>query len=419
MVSFNIFATLKAALRRVRGEAGVEEQVSTYQLTNETAGTYPGMRIAIRISPSRAAAAGPFRWHALSRGSGSGALRESATSRGRLEMHKVRWGVLSTARIGVEKVIPAMQQGQYSEVRALASRDLGRARGAASRLGLAKAYGSYEELLEDPEIEAIYNPLPNHLHVPWSLRALAAGKHVLCEKPIALRAAEAQTLLDAARRHPELKVMEAFMYQFHPQWQRVQELVGTGAIGELRTVHSVFSYFNADPQNIRNRADFGGGGLMDIGCYSISVSRLLFGAEPERVCGIAEYDARFGVDRLASGILDFGRGTATFTCSTQLVPYQRVQIFGTSGCIEVELPFTPPPDQPSRLRYQHEGGTEELQIEPGNQYTIQGDRFSEAILSGTEVPVPLADAVANLRVLEAVVASAQSQRWMAVHPGEG
>jgi predicted dehydrogenase len=333
-------------------------------------------------------------------------------------MRKLRWGVLSTAKIAVEKVVPAMQQGRHTEVTALASRDLARARSAAERLGVAKAYGSYGELLDDPEIDAVYNPLPNHLHVPWSLRALAAGKHVLCEKPIALTAAEAQTLLDAAGQHPHLKVMEAFMYRHHPQWQRVVELVDGGAIGELRTLHSVFSYYNADPANIRNVAEIGGGGLMDIGCYNLSVSRFVFAAEPERVCGALEYDATFGTDRLASGILEFGRGTATFTCSTQLVPFQRVDIFGTEGRIEVEVPFSPQPHQPSRIWHQHDGRTDELLIEPCNQYTLQGDRFSRAVLDGTEVPTPREDAVANMRALEAVVASARIGRWVQVGPPE-
>ena len=331
-------------------------------------------------------------------------------------MQKVRWGVLSTAAIGTEKVIPAMQQGRLCEIAAIASRDPERAQSAASRLGIPKAYGSYEELLSDPDIDAIYNPLPNHLHVPWTLQAIAAGKHVLCEKPIGLSAAEAETLLDATRQHPDLKVMEAFMYRFHPQWQRVRDIIHGGGIGEVRTVHSAFSYFNADPQNIRNQAEIGGGGLMDIGCYCISVSRLIFGSEPRRVCGIAEHDPSFGTDRLASGILEFGAGTATFSCSTQLVPYQRLQIFGTTGYIEVEVPFSPQPGEAARLWHRHEGGTEEIRVEPANQYTLQGDLFAEAVLRGTPVPTPLEDAVANMRVIEAVFASSQSGRWVETNP---
>src|SRR5262245_39611191 len=254
-------------------------------------------------------------------------------------MPKVRWGVLSTANIGTQKVLPAMQRGQYCEIAAIASRDLAKAQAAAARLGIPKAYGSYEELLADPEIDAVYNPMPNHLHVPWSIKALEAGKHVLCEKPIALSSAQAQELVDAAKQYPALKVMEAFMYRHHPQWQRTKAIVSVGGIGSLRTIHSFFSYYNDDPTNIRNQSDIGGGGLMDIGCYNISLSRFIFGGEPQRVCGIVEYDPQLKTDRLASGMLDFGTGTATFTCSTQLANYQRVHIFGDKGRIEIEIPF--------------------------------------------------------------------------------
>ncbi|MEN9935475.1 MAG: Glucose--fructose oxidoreductase precursor [Chloroflexota bacterium] len=327
-------------------------------------------------------------------------------------MRKVRWGILSTARIGTEKVIPAMQRGALTEVAAIASRDLESAGAAAARLGIPKAYGSYEELLADPEIEAIYNPLPNHLHVPWSIKAIEAGKHVLCEKPIALTSAEAQTLVDAAARHPQLKVMEAFMYRHHPQWRRAKELVEAGAVGEMRTIQSFFSYFNADAANIRNQADIGGGGLMDIGCYNISLSRFIFGAEPRRVCGIVEYDPAFQTDRLASGMLDFGRGTATFTCSTQLSSYQRVNIFGTEGRIEIEIPFNAPPDRPCKMWHQRGGAVEEIVFDVCDQYTIQGDLLSQAILGDTPVPTPLTDAVANMRVIEAVVASGRDSAWV-------
>jgi predicted dehydrogenase len=328
-------------------------------------------------------------------------------------MRKVRWGVLSTAKIGTQKVLPAMQQGQYCEIAAIASRDLAKAQADAARLGIPKAYGSYEELLADPEIEAVYNPMPNHLHVPWSIKAIEAGKHVLCEKPIGLSAAEAQELLDAARQHPQIKVMEAFMYRHHPQWLRAKQIVDAGGIGELRTVHSFFSYFNDDPGNIRNMADIGGGGLMDIGCYNISVSRFIFGAEPQRVLGIVEYDPNFHTDRLASGILDFGRGTATFTCSTQLTSYQRVNIYGTTGRVEIEIPFNAPADRPCRMWHQRGGEIEEIVLETADQYTLQGDLFSQAVLNDTPVPTPLEDAIGNMRVIDAVVESGKRAAWVA------
>jgi predicted dehydrogenase len=327
-------------------------------------------------------------------------------------MTKIRWGVLSTANIGVAKVLPAMQRGDYCEVTALASRDLAKAQATAKQLGIPKAYGSYEELLADPEVDAIYNPLPNHLHVPWSIKAIEAGKHVLCEKPIALTAAEAQELADAAAAHPQLKVMEAFMYRHHPQWQRARQIVSEGGIGQLRTIQSFFSYYNDDPSNVRNQADIGGGGLMDIGCYNISLSRFMFDAEPKRVCGIVEYDPQFKTDRLASGMLDFGRGTATFTCSTQLASYQRVNIFGDTGRIEIEIPFNAPPDKPCKMWHQHAGGTEEITFDICDQYTIQGDLMARAILDDTPVPTPLTDAVANMRVIEAIVQSSKTGAWV-------
>ena len=326
-------------------------------------------------------------------------------------MKKVRWGVLSTAKIGTKKVIPAMQLGEYCKFTAIASRQLEKAQAAARRLGIEKAYGSYEELLADCDVDAIYLPLPNHLHVPWALKALKAGKHVLCEKPIGLNAAEAQELLEASRKFPRLKVMEAFMYQHHPQWQWAKKRVFEGKIGELRTIQSFFSYYNSDPNNIRNKADTGGGGLMDIGCYCISLSRFIFGAEPRRVCGIMEEDPEMKVDRLTSGILEFASGTSTFTCATQLVRYERVNIFGTKGRIEIEIPFNTPPDQPCKIWHGDDARIEEVILGICNQYTIQGDLFSRAVLEDREVPTPLEDAVANMQVIDALARSARSGSW--------
>jgi predicted dehydrogenase len=323
----------------------------------------------------------------------------------------VRWGVLSTAKIGVEKVIPAMQAGRYSRIEAIASRNLAHARETAARLGIPRAYGSYEELLTDPELDAVYIPLPNHLHLPWSLRALQAGKHILCEKPIGLSAAEAAALLEASEQAPGLKVMEAFMYRLHPQWQRARQLVQEGEIGDLRTVGSFFAYYNVDPSNIRNRADLGGGALMDIGCYCISLARWLFDAEPQRALGIMEADPQFQVDRLTTGILEFGAGTSSFTCATQSAFYQRVQIMGTEGRIEIEIPFNPSPDDPTRIWHQRESGLQEIVFDPVNHYTLQGDAFSLAILEDRPVPTPLSDAVANMKAIEAVVRSAQEGGW--------
>jgi predicted dehydrogenase len=329
-----------------------------------------------------------------------------------VSMDKVRWGVMSTANIGATKVIPAMQNSAHCHIQALASLSLGKAKALASKLGIPRTFGSYEELLNCAEIDAVYIPLPNHLHVPWSIKALEAGKHVLCEKPIALSAAEAQKLLDSSKKHPKLKIMEAFMYRHHPQWQKARDLVASGEIGSLQTIQSFFSYYNTDPENIRNMTDIGGGGLMDIGCYTISLARFIFDAEPQKVCGLMEYDPQLNVDRITSAILDFGIGTSTFTCSTQLVPYQRVNIFGTRGRIEIEIPFNTPPNQLCRIWHQNEDQIEEISFPICDQYTIQGDLFSMAILNDTEVPTPLEDALANMKVIEALVKSAELGSWI-------
>ncbi|MBC8356689.1 MAG: Gfo/Idh/MocA family oxidoreductase [Planctomycetes bacterium] len=326
-------------------------------------------------------------------------------------MSKIRWGVISTAKIGTEKVLPAMQQAEFCEIAAIASRNIESAQATANELGIAKAYGSYEELLADPDIDAIYNPLPNHLHVSWSIKALEAGKHVLCEKPIGLTSDEGQQLVEAGQRHPNLKLMEAFMYRHHPQWQRARQIVREGGIGPLRTIQSAFSYFNNDGANIRNMADIGGGGMMDIGCYPISVSRFIFEAEPARAFGVAEFDPNFKTDRLASVILDFGSGTSTFTCSTQMVPYQRVNLFGETGRVEIEIPFNAPPDRPCKMWHQRGTEIDEIIFDTCNQYGIQGDLFSQAILNDTPVPTPIEDAVGNMKVIEAVFRSAESGAW--------
>ncbi|MDP4265059.1 MAG: Gfo/Idh/MocA family oxidoreductase [Bacteroidota bacterium] len=329
-------------------------------------------------------------------------------------MKKVRWGILSTAKIGREKVIPAMQAGKLCEVVALASRNKERGKLMADSLKIPVVYGSYDELLSDPEVDAVYIPLPNHLHVEWAIRSLQAGKHVLCEKPIGLSYGEAEQLLRAARQKPQLKIMEAFMYRFHPQWQQAKKMVNEGKVGELKTVQSFFSYYNTDPGNIRNQKEAGGGGMMDIGCYCISQSRFLFGKEPVSVSGMVEYDPVLKTDRVASGILDFSTGTASFTCSTQLMPYQRVNILGTEARLEIEIPFNAPTDQPTRIWLRTKNGTEEIGFETADQYTIQCDLFSEAILNNEPVPTPLEDAVNNMKVIEAVFESAREKKLVAL-----
>lgn len=328
---------------------------------------------------------------------------------------KIRWGVLSTAAIGLKKVIPGMQRSQFLTVDAICSRDLAKAQEAATSLGIPRAYGSYEELLADPAIDAIYNPLPNNMHVPWTIKAAEAGKHVLCEKPLSLTTAEAESLL-AARDRTGVKIGEAFMVNCHPQWVRLRALLDEGRIGELRSVAGFFSYYNVNPQNIRNRTDVGGGALMDIGCYMIHGARYGFRAEPTRVVGLIDRDPQMGTDRLTSAILDFPNGQAIFTCSTQLTPYQRIQFLGAKGRIELEVPVNAPPDRGVRLLIDtgadlFGGGVTVEEFPACDQYTLQGDAFSTAILNNTEVPVPVEDGIRNMAAIEAVFRSAESGQW--------
>jgi predicted dehydrogenase len=334
-------------------------------------------------------------------------------------MKKVKWGVLSTAKIGLDKVIPAMQASAWCEIAAIASRSPEQARAAADRLGIPTAYGSYEALLADPEIEAIYNPLPNHLHVAWTLAAARAGKHVLCEKPFAMSAADALALraLD-----PAVLVMEAFMVRFHPQWLRARALVQQGALGELRVVQAYFSYFNRQPGNIRNRSDAGGGALYDIGCYAVVAGRFFFGAEPLRAIALFDRDPEFGTDRLCSALVDFGAGRRLdFTVSTQTTPYQRLHLVGTRQRLEMEIPFNAPQGAAARIWLDDgrvPGARQALceDLPPADQYTLQGDAFAQAVRGVAALPYGRADAECNLRVIDALFASEQTGAWVAVAP---
>lgn len=335
-------------------------------------------------------------------------------------MTSIRWGVLGVARIAAEKVIPAMQAGEHCSIEAIASRDPARAAAAATALDIPRSYGSYQELLDDRAIDAIYNPLPNHLHVPWTVRALEAGKHVLCEKPIALTAAEAETLLDVRDRTGR-QVQEAFMVRHHPQWKRVREIISSGRLGQVRAVQGVFAYSNHDPLDIRNQQETGGGGVYDIGCYPTVISRFVFASEPTRVNALLELDPTFGTDRLASAILEFPAGQASFICSTQVARHQSLIVLGAEAWLRVEFPFVMEPDRACRLfigggSYPGPVPDEIVEIPPVDQYTSQGEDFAACLLEGRPIPYPIEDAIANMRVLDALFESSRSGKWENVAP---
>jgi predicted dehydrogenase len=325
---------------------------------------------------------------------------------------RLRFGILSTADIARRKVIPGMRTADRVEVVAIASRDAGQAARVAAELDIPRSHGSYEALLADPEVDAIYIPLPNHLHLKWTIAAARAGKHVLCEKPLALTADDAQRMADACES-AGVRLMEAFMYRQHPTWVAVSELVASGRIGRLQAVQSWFSYFNDDPANIRNVLAYGGGALMDIGCYSVNLSRMLFGGEPTKVQAALRRDPATGVDVLTSAILEFDGGHATFTCAIRAEDDQRVEIYGTEGRISIGIPFNIPPDRPTRVSVFAGGdppvapGVEVITFETADPYGSESQRFAEAILDGLPTPTPPEDAVANMRVIEAIFRAAE------------
>ena len=323
----------------------------------------------------------------------------------------LRWGILSTADIATRKVIPGIRTADRNEIVAIASRDAERVRVVAERLDIPRAHGTYEALLADPDVDAVYIPLPNHMHADWTIAAVESGKHVLCEKPLATTAADAQRMVDAARA-AGVHLMEAFMYRHHPSWVAVRELVRSGRIGRLTAIQTWFSYFNDDVANIRNIHEFGGGALFDIGCYAVNLSRMLFDGEPTRVAATLRRDPQLGVDVLVSAILDFDGGIASFTTSTRTETDQRVDVYGTAGRISVGIPFNIPPDRPTRI-FLTAGGdppvapaTEVIEFPTADPYGVQAERFAAAILDGGPNPLPPEDAVANLLVIESIFAAA-------------
>jgi predicted dehydrogenase len=328
---------------------------------------------------------------------------------------KLRWGILGTARIARLKVIPAIQRSAHSEVVAIASRSLERARETADAFGIAQAYGSYAELLADAEVDVVYNPLPNDQHVTLTLEASRAGKHVLCEKPIGLTTADAERLRDAPR---DRVILEAFMVRFHSQWLRAREIIRSGELGEVRVITGFFSYYNVDPKNIRNDPQKGGGAAWDIGCYPLVGARFLFESEPRRVVALVDRDPVFRVDRVTSALVDFGGGRRLdFTVSTQSVPYQSIQVFGTKKRLEILIPFNAPQGEPTSLLID-DGSTLDRSsarretLPPCDQYTEQADAMARAIRGGPALPYGVEDAIQNMRILDALAESERRNAWV-------
>jgi predicted dehydrogenase len=333
-------------------------------------------------------------------------------------MPKIRWGILSTANIGIKRIIPAILSGERGCIAAIASRDASRAAEVAARFAIPRSYGSYEALLNDSAIDAIYNPLPNHLHVEWTVKALAAGKHVLCEKPLGLNAPQTQAIVEA-RDRSQKRVIEAFMVRHHPQWHRVRALVRAGRIGTVRSIQSAFLFTMLDPNNVRNQAKFGGGALYDVGCYPLVTARYIFGAEPTRAIAAINRDAKLGVDTLCGGLLEFPNGgQLVFSCAFRAAAYQRVTILGTDGRIEMPVPFTPPKDLACRIIIDSgkslDGASAEFEDFPAvDQYALQCDAAAAVFFGETAQEFPIEDGIATMRIIDALYRSAASGRWEA------
>ncbi|HSJ68949.1 MAG TPA: Gfo/Idh/MocA family oxidoreductase [Anditalea sp.] len=328
---------------------------------------------------------------------------------------KLNFGILSTAKIAMEKVIPAMVSSENFQVHGIASRDITKANAAAKQFNIQKTYGSYEEMISDPDIHVIYNPLPNHLHVEYTLKCIEAGKHVLCEKPIALNSADINTLIQARDKY-KVKVGEAFMVKTHPQWIKAKNIVQEGKLGHVKLIQGCFSYFNNDPNNIRNVASFGGGAMWDIGCYPVMTSRFVLNEEPQKVLALMEYDKEFGTDILSSVVMQFPTTQAVFTVGTQMVPYQRMHFMGSEKRLEIVIPFNSPNDRPTKITLD-EGGIyqnnlETIEIDTCDQYALQAEDFIRSIIDDSKEPVSLEEALANTRVLEAIFISAKEERWV-------
>ena len=325
-------------------------------------------------------------------------------------MKPVVWGVLSVSAHYRERVHTYVVKSPLVDMRAVASRVRDRADAFAREFGIPRSYGSYEQLLADREVEAVYIPLPNHLHAEWVKKCADAGKHVLCEKPFAMNAREAEEAISYAEKKG-VRVMEAFMYRFHPQWQRAREIVKAGELGRVHSIHTIFAYMLTDPTNIRNILSAGGGAIMDIGCYAVSTSRFLLGREPERVVSLVNRDAIFKTDILSSGVLDFGAAQSVFTVGTQTYSWQKVDVIGSGGEMRVHVPFNAYPDTPLQVSVSTAVGEREVRTENADQYQRMFEGFSRAVRGEIPVPTPPQDAINNMKVLDALFRSEKSGTW--------
>lgn len=332
---------------------------------------------------------------------------------------KVRWGVLGTARIA-DTVIPGLLKASNSRLVAVASRDAAKAREWAQARGLEHYFGSYDAMLASDLIDAVYIPLPNALHVEWSIRAAEHGKHVLCEKPIATRAPDVEELI-AAQQRSGVKVMEAFMYRFHPQTERIRQLITGGAIGETRIVRAAFDFLLSRPNDVRLSKELGGGALLDVGCYCVNVASIVAGMPPGAVTASAVWSEE-GVDTSLVGTLEFPNGVlGVIDCSFQVGTsmQQKLEVSGTGGLIRVAQPFRMSEEDTTIIvdKADKAGTVEQVQVPGGQEYQFMVEHFADAVLNDTALSYTLEDSLANMRVLDALIESARTGRRADVAAG--
>lgn len=326
-------------------------------------------------------------------------------------MKKMKFGVLGVSGHFLKRIVFPLMESETVEIYAIASRNIKRAQETAEKYGIPKFYGSYEELLDDPEIDAIFNPLPNHMHKEWIFKSADAKKHMLCEKPLTLDTEETNEVIEYIK-DSGIKLMEAFMIRFHPKWQKAKALIDNGYIGKVRHIQTVFSYNNQDPSNIRNIKEVGGGALLDIGCYAINTARYILGKAPKRVISMIDEHPEFGTDMTTSAILDYGDAVSLFTVSTSAFPQQQVKIFGTEGTLTVTIPFNDISEVPGKLLFENNSASMEIEVEPVNQYRLMFEAYAKSIVDDTEVPLPLSDSLLNMKTIDAVFKSAKTGEWV-------
>jgi predicted dehydrogenase len=328
-------------------------------------------------------------------------------------MKKLKIGILGTSNHYLKRIVLPLQNTEFCESYAIGSRNIENSESMAQEFNIPMWYGSYQAVLDDPDVDMVYIPLPNHMHKEWVEKCIEAGKPVLCEKPLGMDTGEAQEMTTKAQE-AGIPLMEGFMYMFHPMWKHARDIIKTKQIGDVQFIHTAFSYNNPSPTNIRNIPEYGGGALMDIGCYAISVPRFIIGDEPKQVMSLQSTHPVFGTDMHSTAIMDFGGPRATFTVSTAAQAFQKVDIVAAGGSITIHIPFNTYVDVPAQMTVTDGIGTRTIEFPASNPYGLMFDAFADAVINNKPLPVSPLDAINNIKVIDAVRKSAKTNNWIKI-----